>query len=67
MKGKESIMPTVYILIMLWGGNTSNSGLMNITQEFYTLEKCEAARAILEKAHKQTYGMVLVSQGCHPK
>jgi len=58
-------MTTVYVLIMLWGASTSQSGMMQVTQEFNGKEKCEAAMNHLAKGASNY--MVLRSRGCFPK
>lgn len=58
---------TLYILIMLWGGTTTQSGIAVVQQEFYSFEACETARKTLEKAHYTSYGMNLRAQGCFKK
>ncbi len=58
-------MNTVFILLMLWGGYSSQSGIAVVQQEFSSLETCEAARRTLERAHQGA--MQLRAQGCFKK
>jgi hypothetical protein len=57
----------VFVLMMLWGGESSQSGLAVVQQEFSSFESCEAARKVLEQAHGRGYGMRLKAQGCFKK
>ena len=60
-------MKTVFVLIMLWGGNTNQSGIGVVQQEFNSWEACEYARIHLS-SHTDTFGgMKLRSQGCFKK
>lgn len=56
-----------FVLLMLWGGNSSQSGIAVVQQEFSTYENCETARAALAKAHDRTGGLSLRSHGCYRK
>jgi hypothetical protein len=62
-------MNTVFVLIMIFGGNSSGSGYATIQQEFSTLEKCEHARKTLATIHNNnnTGYSVLRTQGCFAK
>lgn len=68
-------MNTVYVLIMLFGGSTSQSGMMNIQQEFNSYENCEIARKHILKVHpidsngdyKKYHSIYVQSQGCFKK
>lgn len=58
---------TVFVLLMIWGGNTNQSGIAIVQQEFISMESCEAARKVLEKANGNGLGMRLRAQGCFKK
>lgn len=58
-------MSTIYVLIMIWGGSTSQSGLAIVQQEFDTYERCEIARKYL--VGNNTRPSLLRSQGCFKK
>lgn len=58
----------IYILIMLIGGSTSQSGYTNIVAEFNTYEACEAARAHVALSVRTTNGPGMIySYGCYAK
>lgn len=57
---------SMYILILIFGGFSSQSGYAVIQQEFYSLERCEAARVEIAKAHNG-FPVILRSQGCYKK
>jgi hypothetical protein len=63
---------TTYVLIMLFGGWTSQSGMTTLTQEFHNFETCEIARKHIEMSVKETSPqqwnyMPLRSTGCFKK
>lgn len=58
---------TIFVLLMLWGGETYQSGIGVVQQEFNSKESCDAARLVLEKAHVRGSGMTLKAQGCFRK
>jgi hypothetical protein len=58
-------MNTVYVLIMIFGGSTSQSGYATVQQEFSTPERCEAARKALAERHGGNF--TLRAQGCFQK
>ena len=51
---------------MLFTTSDYRGGLTTVQQEFSTLERCEAARVQLEKAHNWPY-LALRAQGCFKK
>ena len=57
---------SIFVLIMLFATGDYRGGLTTVQQEFSTVERCEAARMQLEKAHNGQY-MVLRAQGCFKK
>lgn len=56
-------MSGVYVLLMIWSTSTSYGGIGVVQQEFTSLERCEAARIALVKAHER-YSTELRAQGC---
>ena len=60
------MISTVYVLIMIFGANTSQSGIAVVQQEFTTYELCRDARLVIAKAHDDR-SMPLRSQGCYKK
>ena len=58
---------TIFVLLMLWGGESSQSGMTVVQQEFNSMESCEAARKVMEQAHGKGHGMKLRAQGCFKK
>lgn len=62
-------MNTVFVLIMIFGGSTSQSGYATVQQEFTTLERCEAARKTLTALHAtdRAGNFTLRAHGCFQK
>lgn len=63
----------IFVLMMIIGGSTSQSGVATISQEFTSFENCEKARIEMEKSYPRATGsafnhdvMVRVSK-CLPK
>jgi hypothetical protein len=59
----------IYVLIMIFGGASSQSGYATIQQEFNTMERCESARKFLAQRHEKDTGntFTLQAQGCFEK
>jgi hypothetical protein len=57
-------MSTAYVLIMVL--TYYSHGLTTVTQEFTSLESCEAARKHVALFH-ETHGGAVKAQGCHKK
>lgn len=53
-----------FVLIMVVGGNTSQSGLTTIKAEFATAQACEAARMVLVAQMQTNYTTPIKAQGC---
>ena len=62
-------MNTVYVLLMIFGGSTSQSGYATVQQEFTSQERCETARKELASKHATDSGrnFTLRVQGCFLK
>lgn len=61
-------MNQIFVLIMIFGGSTGQSGLATLTQEFSSQATCEAARkTILAEAMKKDDYMRMRFQGCFAK
>ena len=62
---------TVFVLLMLFGGTTTQSGMMVVQQEFNSFESCEAARIHIVSSvfndYSSSYSMRLRAQGCFKK
>lgn len=60
---------TVFVLIMIFGGSTSQSGYATVQQEFTSFERCEAARKALAARHGTDLAgnFTLRAQGCFQK
>jgi len=60
-------MIETWILIIVLGAYSSQSGITTIQQEFSSFDRCEKAReAIIKNRAKDNYAHV-VSQGCYKK
>jgi hypothetical protein len=59
----------IFILIMVLGGYSSQSGVATVQAEFSSREKCEAARLHIVKnlTSKEHQRVVIQSQGCFEK
>ncbi len=64
---------SIFVLMMIIGGSTPQSGLATISQEFTSFENCEKARIEMEKSYPKDTGstfnqnvLVRVSK-CLPK
>jgi hypothetical protein len=61
-------MNTIFVLIMIIGGVTSQSGVTTVQQEFTTLEKCQAAgKSLSDLSMKGTYNSRVSYYGCYAK
>ena len=60
-------MNTIFILIMVLGGTTTQSGLTTINVEFSTQKACENARLAIEKTHSFDKNVPIKIQGCFSK
>jgi len=60
-----SVSGAVFILLMVLGGNTSQSGLAVVKTEFSSFEKCEIARRHLETVMER--GTPIKAMGCFAK
>lgn len=55
---------TIFVLLMIL--STYKGGVNVVQQEFNSLENCEAARIVLQKAHNGD-SLVVRAQGCFKK
>lgn len=64
-------MIKIWVLIMVFSGGTSQSGVATLNQEFTSFEKCEFARLHIEKSveNQSMYSMSTKtrSTGCFEK
>lgn len=62
-------MVKIFVLIMVMGGQTSQSGVTTITQEFNSFENCEKARlSIVNNIYSRGYPVTPIkAQGCFEK
>lgn len=61
-------MSTLWVLLMLFGGVSSQSGIGVVQQEFTSWEACEAARKAMAAAHDDPHtAMKVRAQGCFKK
>lgn len=68
---------TIFVLIMVFGGASTQSGLSTITAEFSSFANCEAARKKIEKDwdrrrvgnpdQRVLLQVPMVTQGCYAK
>lgn len=58
-----------FILIMIIGGSSNQSGFTTVTAEFYGRESCEAARQHIVKnlTRKEYTSAIIQAQGCFEK
>lgn len=58
-------MIMTFVLIMVFGGATSQSGIATVTQEFSSFEACENARLYIAQSIKRGGSEAVIrSQGC---
>lgn len=57
----------IFILIMVVGGTSSQSGLTAISAEFNNQDACNRARTALEKMHSTDKNVPVRMQGCFAK
>lgn len=55
----------IMILVLDSGGSNSKGGLTSISQEFYSLEACQAAMNSIISQTNETYWIKVKSNGCY--